>query len=145
MKIVFLHLYLIHSLISVHCVNGEVDLSSPEGCFSNGQCTFSSTVNDWTVSDSQECLEKCSDDPECHFFTFWEEGSSCVGFANCQDISTDFCDNCFSGSEDCEGKKLYIFNCIQYVLIAFVSVCFELKNHISKHNKFYSNVHYNCS
>ena len=54
------------------------------------------------ASGAQDCLDECRADPNCEFFTYYEEDEDCVGFLFCDDV--DECYGCYTGSRDCDGK-----------------------------------------
>jgi len=80
------------------------DLSSAKGCFSSGECKNSKLIDEWDATSIEECLLKCQDSSSCNYMTFFEDVSLCEGYENCIELSTNFCDNCFSAAKSCESK-----------------------------------------
>jgi len=50
-------------------------------------------------------MNLCRTIEECNYFTYFSDNGACHGYANCQDFSTETCDDCVTGTRDCEGKK----------------------------------------
>jgi len=90
-------------------------------CVTPGECIRSLLLSFWDAKTTQvnekqftaifqyincqECLDFCKADDDCAFFTYWEDFQRCEGYANCVELSTDSCTNCFSGSEECDGGR----------------------------------------
>ena len=62
-------------------------------------------VGNWDTSDAQECLEECRDLDGCEYFTQFDQDAACVGFADCVTLSEGTCDECYTGSVSCPGKR----------------------------------------
>ncbi len=72
-------------------------------CYQAGECTQSLLTGEWESNNVQDCLSECQNDADCLYFTFYEDFSLCVGFANCVVFDEDSCVNCYSGQSICEG------------------------------------------
>ncbi len=88
------------------------------GCFVNGECTESPYVQDWSVTDAQECLQLCQKFDGCEYFTYYGLDDYCLGFSACVELSQGSCQECYSGNATCPGncnnnqlaiKTLYFF------------------------------------
>jgi len=58
----------------------------------------------------KDCLKSCQDLDGCSYFTFLEDENACEAFSDCIDLSEDFCENCYSGPADCDGKYFIVKN-----------------------------------
>ncbi len=74
-------------------------------CFQAGECTQSLFVGSWTPDDAQGCLTECQNEPECRYFTYYDNRGECTGFLNCEVFSEDSCTECYSGQQTCQGMQ----------------------------------------
>ncbi len=81
-----------------NCVSGQVDCEALQ-CFVEGECQGSYLDTD-LVEDAEDCLEWCTETPDCQWFTYDSDDDHCVLTTNCVEIAE--CDSCVTGQVECD-------------------------------------------
>ncbi len=90
----------------IYCISFIVTGEGLPACFENGECTESLLLKyQHEIYSKEGCLDMCQQTSECEYFTYYEDDSSCLAFANCVTFSTDTCSDCYSGYKSCEGRS----------------------------------------
>jgi len=81
---------------------GIISLASAQECNIHGICIDSDLLDFTNATSGTECLQDCKDFSGCEWYSF-NQGSeyTCALLANCNELSTEDCDNCESGQVDC--------------------------------------------
>ena len=91
----------------------EAQASNSIGCFVQGECANSLYVEYADSPDAQACLEFCRSILNCHQFTHYADSNGCFAFLNCNELSTNTCDDCLSGDAVCPDLRYVILKRFQ--------------------------------
>ena len=71
-------------------------------CHEHGECVGGNVIG-LSPGDStyNECLDFCKETPNCNYFTYNEDTLSCLAYDSCPTLSTNTCNNCYSGQTYC--------------------------------------------
>ena len=75
-----------------------------DSCYIEGQCQDGLELDSKAAFSYYQCLEQCQNDVDCNFFTYDSDDNLCYLLANCTQINTTTCPNCYSGEKDCPNE-----------------------------------------
>ena len=71
-------------------------------CAQVGECLGAKFITEERAKSPEKCSEFCQSLENCDWFTFYSADFQCFLFeGECQEITTDFCSDCFSGDSNC--------------------------------------------
>ena len=73
-------------------------------CYVEGECLDSQLVNLTLQDNYNGCLNDCKDNMDCQWFTFKGSGNVCLLLSDCITVSTENCQDCYSGEKTCQPK-----------------------------------------
>ena len=76
-------------------------LKEPQ-CFVDGTCIHSQLIDLTSQDNYNDCLENCTANDVCQWFTFDYSANLCFLFVNCLALSNENCANCVSGERTCQ-------------------------------------------
>lgn len=71
------------------------------GCNIPGECLHGSSTGLEIVDSVEECISLCESRDACFYYTFSPDDGLCIEYADCEEVSTDACENCLSGNKNC--------------------------------------------
>ena len=71
-------------------------------CNAPGSCINTPLLDATVAVSKQDCKDHCQSSPDCFWYVYdLEEGSLCLTFEDCPEISTEGCPNCLTNEQPC--------------------------------------------
>ena len=78
-------------------------LVSAQNCLIQGRCVNSHLIQLTGAGSATDCLQDCKDFQGCQWYSFKQRSkTTCELFSDCNEISTDDCDQCQTGEVSCD-------------------------------------------
>ena len=78
-------------------------LASAQNCLIQGRCVNSHLIQLTGAGSATDCLQDCKDFQGCQWYSFKQRSkTTCELFSDCNEISTDDCDQCQTGEVSCD-------------------------------------------
>ncbi len=81
---------------------GGIRLIQNEDCWTSGACTESPLIDETATEDPEGCEKYCKDNPDCIWFTFYDQTGICTLLTGCKLLTADF-PGAISGQSKCGG------------------------------------------
>ena len=89
-----------------NCTSGDRDCNLRQ-CFVPGKCLGNVEDQQTGISSASDCLEKCQELAECHWWTFDASNGFCILTSDCVFLD-ESCDTCTTGQGTCGRQRLLL-------------------------------------